>query len=330
MNDPEILTTRFLTGLIRKYRNEQFVLLNTGLFPEKPMRGHQALWDVETPDRGLGELSGGTSTSKPVEGDDLSQQGCEMYKASFHSKVDESQLIGVREPGSNELQTIGEDEVGRRTAKVAKKIDRMKEFLISQALQGTGSVKIDGKTVDLPDRIPGGNKVSGSDWSDPSTKILEDIDDDLQLIEEATGYTPAFALTSRECITAIMQNETVGGFFNSTPAGVDYMVTGKLSRFKGLTWIAHNQTYKPKGGSATRFVAEDKVIYYPAPDRELFEMQVGSIAVPSADGRRAEEKIGRWSWSDLKKDPVETLVYGAERFMPVIYDGNAVVVRTWK
>jgi hypothetical protein len=330
MNDPEILTTKFLTGLIRKFRNQQFVLLGMGLFPEKPMRGHMSEWEEIEEERALGELSGGTSTSKPVDGDPVTKRSIEMYKAYFNSVVDEEALIGVRNPGSNELQRIGEDEVGRRVAKIAKKIDRIKEFLISQAIQGAGTVKLDGKTVNLPDRLDGSHKVSGSDWSDPSTKILEDIDSDLQLIEEDSGYTPEFALTSRECITAIMQNETVGGFFNSTPAGVDYMVTGKLSRFKGLTWIAHNQVYKPKGGSPTRFIGEDKIIYFPSADREIAEMQVGSVAVPAADGRRAEEQIGRWSYSDLKKDPVETVVYGEERFFPTIYQPDAFLVRTWK
>lgn len=330
MNDPEILSTKFLTGLIRKFRNQQFVLLGMGLFPEKTMRGHQSEWEVIEEDRALGELSGGTSTSKPVDGDAVSKQSLEMYKAFFNSPVDEEALIGVREPGTNELQTIGEDEIGRRVSKIAKKIDRIKEYMISQAIQGAGSVKIDGKTVNLPDRLDGSHKLSGSDWSDPTTDILADIDADLQLAEEDGGETPMFALTSRECISAIMKNETVGGFFNSTPAGVDYMVTGKLSRFKGLTWIAHNQVYKPKGGSPTRFIAENNVIYFPAPDREIAELQVGSVAVPSDDGKRAVEKIGRYAWSALKQDPVETVAYGAERFMPVIYQPDNFVVRAWK
>lgn len=330
MNDPEILSTKFLTGLIRKFKNEMFPITAMGLFPEKPMRGHQAEWDVVEQDRALGELSGGTSTSKPVDGDPVTKQAVEMYKAFFNSTVDEEALIGLRNPGSTELQKIGEDEVGRRSAKLAKKIDRIKEFLISQALQSTGTIKLDGKTVNLPDRIAAGHKASGSDWSDPSTKILEDIDADLQVIEEDSGETPQVALCSRECITAIMQNETTGGFFNHTPAGVDYLVTGKLSRFKGLTWIAHNLTYKPKGGSPTRFIAENKIIYLPGPDREIAEMQVGSVAVPSADGKRAEEKIGRHSWSALKVDPVETVIYGIERFFPVIYQPDAFALRTWK
>lgn len=330
MNDPEILSVKYLTTLIRKYKNEVFPITTMGLFPEKPMRGHQAVWDVIEADRALAELSGGTSGSKPIDGDAVSQASAEMYKAFFNTVIDETALIGIRNPGSMELQTIGKDEVGRRSAKLAKKIDRMKEFLISQALQSTGSVKIDGKTVSLPDRIAADHKFSGSDWTDESVKIVEDIDADLQKIEEDSGETPMFALTSRECITAIMQNETVGGFFNSTPAGVDYMVTGKLSRFKGLTWIAHNQTYKPTGGSPTRFIGEDKVIYLPGPDREIAELQVGSEAVPSADGRSAEEKIGRHSWSDLRKDPVETVLYAVERFFPTIYQPACFGIRTWK
>ncbi len=330
MNDPEILTTKFLTGLVRKMKNEMFPLTALGLFPEKPMRGHQAEWDVITQERALGELSGGTSTSKPIDGDPVSKESTEMYKAFFNTAIDEEALIGLRNPGSAELQKIGEDEVGRRSAKLAKKVDRIKEFLISQALQSTGSIKLDGKTLNLPDRIPAGHKFSGSDWSNESTKILEDVDNDLQVIEEDSGEMPMFALTSRECITALMQNETIGGFFNSTPAGVDYLVTGNLRKFKGLTWIAHNMTYKPTGGSATRFIAENKIVYLPGPDREIAEMQVGSVAVPSADGKRAEEKIGRHAWSALKVDPVETLLYIVERFFPVIYEKNAFAIRTWK
>jgi hypothetical protein len=330
MNDPEILNTKFLTGLIRTFKNEMFPLTALGLFPEKTMRGHQAEWDVFEQDRALGELSGGTSTSKPVDGDPIRKESAEMYKAFFNSVVDEEALIGLRNPGSAELQKIGEDEVGRRSAKLAKKITRIKEYLISQALQSAGSIKLDGKTVNLPDRIDGSHKFSGSDWSDDATKILEDVDADLQVIEEDSGEMPRFALTSRECITALMQNETIGGFMNSTPAGVDYMVTGTLKQFKGLTWIAHNLTYKPKGGNPTRFIGENKIIYLPGPDREIAEMQVGSVAVPTADGKRAEEKTGLNSWSALKVDPVETVIYAAERFFPTIYQPSAFAIRTWK
>lgn len=328
MNDPEILTTKGLTKLIRKFKNPQFPLTAMGLFPEKLVRGHQAEWQEVSEDRALGEMGGKSSMSKPVDGDAVTVKSIEMYKAFFNSTVDENALIGLRNPGSEELQTIGQDEVARRSAKLAKKIDRIKEYMISQAIQGAGTIKIDGKTVSLPDRLAADHKVSGSDWSDESTKILEDIDADLQKIEEDSGEMPKFAITSRECITALMQNETIGGFINSTPAGVDYLVTGQLKQFKGLTWIAHNQVYKPVGGSATRFIGEDKVIYLCGIDREIAEMQVGSIAVPVGDS--IEERIGRQSWKDIKKDPVESLIYGAEAFFPTIYQEACFLVRTWK
>lgn len=328
MKDPEILHTKTLTGLVRKFKGEEFRLVNSGIFPERRIDGTMAQWDIEDLDRSVGQFSGRTSTSKPVGGDAVSNKGVEMFKAFFNSRIESDTLLNLRNPGSDELQQLAEDEVARRTQKLARKIDRMKEFCIAGALSDSTVVTVDGKSMTVTTGIPADHKFTGTDWTNQAHKFLLDIDADTQKIADDSGIRPKIVITSQEVITHMMMNETVFEYFNGTPAGQKFIETGEISNFKGMRWIAHDHSHKPIGGSITRYLDKKKIFYHPGPDREVCEMQVGSVAVPSQDLKRTEKKIGRWAWHKVDDDPPAEVIKAVERFFAVVYNPLALGFRT--
>lgn len=333
MIDIEILKQEPLTDMINDFKVGDLRLLSSGLLPVESGPGNSFSWDIEKLERDIDTFEGDFSPAGTRKLQIIGNRSAKLVHSFKSTPVPGFVLMDLRNPGSESRQKIAEDQVGRELLALNRLLDRQNEYMISRALQGSLAMTIDG-LVHTVDYGFSGSHILGIgtgipvSWEDPAANIVKDIETMKVLISEDSGFTPTRVLTSTETIRRLIQNEFVQSYFASTQAGVQALTEGTIGRFMGLEWITYDNTYKPVGGSATRYIPSNKLIMLPSSDREWGFWRVGSDVIPTDDKRNIQEVVGRYAYSEILSNPASLALYAGERRLPIIRKPDAVVVAT--
>lgn len=331
MIDVDLLKMDTLIDMINEFQPVNLRLTPSGILPPQSAAGQEFSWDILGIERDIGKFEGKVSPAGVRKLQVIKQQSARLARTFKSTAVPGTVLIDLRNPGSEQRQRVAQDQIGRELMALTRLIDRQNEFMIASALQGSLAITIDelSHTIDygfsashLP--TPGGATIPLA-WDDPAADITGALDRIINLIEEDAGFTPTTVWTSREVISALIRNDFVQSYFASTPAGVQALTEGTIGRFHGLNWIAFNGTFKPEGGSATRYIPKEQAIFTPDPDPEWGFMRVGSDVIPNDDKRSMQEVIGRYSYSTLVENPASIGLFAGEVRLPIIRIPDAIV-----
>lgn len=334
MLEPEILRQEALTKMISDFRDPNLPLINTGFANGQTVQGDAFQWDVKKRSGKVGPFNTRTGSATPRDLEVYGNRGAMLATTFAEKSVKAVTLRNLRNPGSETLQRIAEDEIGRATMQNAKELDRENELMIAGCLQGVFSIKIQNGNKTLSHSIDYGlavsHKPTPANWDNPATDISSAIQSYKTLIGEEAGFDAKFAITSPEVIAKIKLNTHYKDLWKSTDFGVQLAKTGRIEQLEGLTWIIDDKSYVDDDGSTLkRFIDTKKVVFCPAPDTEWMELVKGSYVAPSETGQLpVKEVFGRFSWSKIDDNPPRIILRYGEVRLPVLYVPNALVVAT--
>lgn len=333
MIDVELLKLESLIGMINDFRPGALRLTGSGILPEQSGPGQSFNWDILGIQRDLDTFEGRMSPAGVRKLSVLKNQSAVLARTFKSTFVPGAVLIDLRNPGSESRQRIAEDTVGRELQQLSRLIDRQNEFMISQALQGSLAMTIDGvaHTVnygfDPSHVLTVGGGIPAS-WALPGSDIVADITAMKIRIAEDSGFEAATVWTSSEVLQYLIKNDFVNSYFASSPAGVQALTEGTIGRFMGLNWVSYDGTYKDAAGVVKRFIPANKMIVTPGPDAEWGFFRKGSDVVPTDDGRNVQEVVGRYAFSKVESNPASIGLYAGEVRLPIIRIPGALVVAT--
>lgn len=331
MIDVELLRQEPLTDMIQDFKPGNLKLKGAGILPVQSGQGNTFNWDILKMDRDIDTFEGDLSPAGQRKLHIIGNRSAKLLHTFKSVFVPGFVLMDLRNPGTETRQRIAADVVGRELLALSQLMDRQDEFMISKALQGSLTLKIDGLDHTIDYGFSNSHKPTvGSGiplaWSDSAADVVTDIQEWKRLIAEDSGYDAMTVYCSTETIQKLIKNDFVQSYFASTPQGVEALTKGVIGQFMGLNWVAYDGTYKNSSGVVTRFIPVNTCIVVPASDTEWGFFREGSDVVPTDDKRNIQEVVGKYSYASINENPASIALYAGYRRMPVVRKPDAIVV----
>lgn len=334
MFDVELLKQEALTDLIREFQPEGFRLLNSGVLPRQERVGQTISWDIVRPERDVDTFEGTLSPAGTRAMRVIGQRSAKLARTFKSIPIPGAVLIDLRRPGGDDRARVAEDTISDNSLSIAQLIDRQNEYMVARALQGSLEMTIDKMAHTVDYGFSANHQFTvGNDpdtqiplaWDDESADVIDDIKKFKKRIAEDSGFQPTTVWCGVDVISALIKNDFVQAYFNSTEAGTEFLREGSISRFMGLNWVEYDGTYVDSNNVVQKFIPEGKLIVHPAPSKEWGFFAVGSDVVPTDDGRSIREVVGRFSYSRIAENPPGIALFGGEVRLPVIRIPDALV-----
>lgn len=332
MIDLDLLKWELLTGMVREYKPDetQNPLTAAGILsPQDSFNGerigHSLAWDLLKAQRDIDTFEGMRSPAGARPMARIGNRSARLARTFKTVAIPGSVFIDTRSPGTFSRSIQPQERVASEQRLLAEVIARQDEYMISQALQGSLAMEIDGldHTVDY-----GITPVEVDDsWAASDTDIIADVRAVKVAVSEASGRVPVHAWCGPEVIEALIKNDHVRQYFASTPQGAAFIEQGKIGRFQGIEWHECHGTYTLENGTVTRFIPEDVVIFTPNADPEWGFMAVGTDMVPNDDRKGFSEVSGIYSFAHADINPPSMALFVGKVRLPIIRVPGAIAVR---
>lgn len=335
--NPELLRQEKLTGMIQEFLPSQPIFKS--MLPIETDLGDTVTWDIEKEERKLTGFQGDGSPAQPLALSGIGQKTAKLGKIFISETLKGGILNQLRKLGSEQDDLAAKGRVLAAEKSLAGYIDRTEEFLAASALQGSITTTVDGLAVDAIDYgIPTGTNVftynngtaaiNCGDWADPSTNILEALEKMVSAAEDVSGYTVKNAFVSGTVMQYLLNNEKVIELLRGTSEGVGMLEQNRITKIGDLILRRANRKYRNASGVLTRYLPEKVVVLCPEPSTDWGSMRYGSDLVPNDAGDGFKDQMGRYSYSEIKKNPVGVTLYGGVRLLPVIKKAGALIKAT--
>lgn len=324
-NELDVLHFQAMTATITAFKAPQLEGLT--LFPEVqiPGGGIEAKWDIIEPSRNIGTRY--RLPTEPATSVDLmivKKKTATCLLMNLKKRIDEGVLAWLRQIGTQQ-EVNARATITREQSDLNAIIDYTKELAIWKALSGTYTPTVGGSTISIDYEIPAGHKpTAGITWATATTDIISDIGAWKKLIEQDSGFTPRHAYCNQSVMNYLMKNTGLKDLLGQATVREQVARTGQIQEALGLLWHVNNSGYLDSSGTFVNFIPDDIVILLP--DEKVYGyLQTGSQAVPTGNGNDIATVLGKFSYFDIGKDPVEYLLYVGQNFLPVIPIPKAIV-----
>ncbi len=134
---------------------------------------------------------------------------------------------------------------------------------------GTISMAANGQTYSYDYGIPEGHKTTvTTPWATTSTDIIADIRGAMDKIQDDTGVRPTRALCNRKTWGYMLKNETIKKSIFVLSNGQASLNDARLKAYLmdelELDVVVNDKRYKNESGTATKYVADDTFVLFPA------------------------------------------------------------------
>jgi hypothetical protein len=334
MFEIDLLKREAMTAMVRDFETDPGLrLLNSGIFgTPQGVEGDTITWDIEAIERDVDNFEGLLSQAGTRQMRRIGQQTATLVR-TFKSKfIPGAVLQNLRNPGSTSRAQVAQGTIAREAMSLREIIDRQTEWLLSQCIQGSIALTVDGISVTIDMAIPAANEftVGGGipvSWGDPAAKITTDLEAIIRSVEELSGYTPKRAYTSRKILDAMVNNDVIQFVLSGNQKGREMLETGSIGTFWGIDWIPYSVTSKGLGSAdpVVRHIDEDRIVFLPeAPGWNKFFSS--PELVPSDDRKTMVEENGIVAYSDVTLNPVSGVIYAAHKRLPVLTVPAAVAI----
>jgi hypothetical protein len=329
MFDTNLLHQEVLTKAIQEFKDPNLTVKESGTFPEVGEQGQERTWDILKANRTLADVVGKHSPSVSQKLEVIGQGNARLARSYENQPVPGSVLIQLRNPGSTSLAKGAAQVIARELKKLNDRIERRDEQMLCGALQGSFDITIHGVTVTVDYKFSASHKctIGGAQidaqtfaiaWSDPGADIKFDVMKVQQKVMDDSGQMIRTAIISPEIKLDLMNNVDARDFLKQTAQGEKFVQTGEIDQMWGLNWRTVRHSFKPEGGSVTRFWPSDTVSFLPEPSTDVAYMSVGSDYIPTEDRKNMQEVIGKYAYAAIKDDPVAVLLYAGKVRIPII------------
>jgi hypothetical protein len=86
-----------------------------------------------------------------------------------------------------------------------------------------------------------------------------------------------------------------------------------------------NHAYKNEAGDDVLYFPENLAAFLPAASTDWGSLVYGSDLIPKDEGDGFKEVQGRYSYSEMQKNPAGITLYGGLRLLPVIKKAGSIV-----
>ncbi|HVY60550.1 MAG TPA: major capsid protein [Planctomycetota bacterium] len=227
-------------------------------------------YDREDFELSLAPITGRTSTSKEVKTQDKAVKYISLLHVRVHKKLYSADLFTQRAPG--ELSDNAAALVMKTRESLRNRVKLTIERLCSMAMRGQIVIT----KAAFPDTEVEGagysNPVTAltppqTSWASEAAKILsKDVQSWRVQMQRACGVPIDRLLFNGSSVTGyLLKNTEVIDWIGKTQRGVQVFDTAVLGRAGGIpNWEDYNGFYKPEGGLATPFVADNEVFSLPS------------------------------------------------------------------
>jgi len=333
MYDLDLLRIETMIAMIREFEPEDLAFTRAGILPRVESRGQDRTWDILGVPRDISTFEGKTAPATPRKLQVIGNRTSRLARTFKSARVPGSVLIDLRAPGTSDTRLTAENEIARALRDGANLLDRQNEFMIAKALQGSLTIKIDGLDHTINYGIPTANifglalpdpqKIAIA-WNDPSSNIPKDVRRIRRAVSTGTGRIVRHAWCTEQTIEALIQNDFVSQYFQSTPAGVQALTEGTIARFWGMSWHEIPGTYIDDAGVVQRFMPDGRIVFTPEPSEEWGHFDVGSDYVPNDDRRGIREVVGRYAYPNVDINPAAVQAFYGEVRLPILRIPGAV------
>lgn len=332
--DMEIFRQETMTEIVQKYKSVGTPLLNRGLIPTRQIDGKSMQWDEKSELEDIGAFTGDNDPANVMDEELAGNLSAKLVTSFDEDSFDAEEVIGIRRAGSEQAESI-ENKVAEKLNRMSQRHARQDEFMLSQALQGSISMKIKNLTHTVDFKFHAGNhfKIGGGggngtiplSWANAGAKINKDIEAIRKVPREEAGRELRIALMGPGVKEALFDNEPTRDLINHTPTAERMAASGDIPNLYGLTWVEVLHYYKhPVTGARTYHVPAGKVVFLPEGDRSWAEFVRGTTGVVNSSGKMVLVN-GAGAWSKHEDNPPKIVLYRRYRRMPVMKLRRAIV-----
>jgi hypothetical protein len=331
MFDETLLHWETLTKMVNDFKPQGTPLLEMGLFSKNQVQGQQYIVDIVKINRTKSHAVGKRAASVATGPEVIKRMPVTLARSFDHVKLDGATLLNLRNPGSQQLQRIASDQVGREVKKLGRRIDYRNEFYMASAIQGSITDTIDGVSFTADFAFPATHKLTvGGDemldgltlmtsWSDPDADINADITRIRQQVRQDSGFELETIIVGPEIMAAVINNNMVKSYFRGTQEGMAFVKNGFRGQLFGLNWVEYGASYKDDSDVVTRFLPAGTACFIPGTDPLVAELIEGEDVIPSPNKMDIQSIIGRYSYASINDDPAGIKLFVGEVSFPVIY-----------
>ncbi|MCE5200436.1 major capsid protein [bacterium] len=337
---PSILTQQFLTGVVRAWPQEGYI--GNDILPIVGAPSLKTMWDIIERDDKLAPFVAINAESPLADKAGIQRGFHEMTDIRLKERLDEDELIALREPGQADVVTglaatrqAGAERYIRRTMdRMTGRVVGRLEWLRWQVLS-TGVITYDDNKVkfSVDFGVPAGNKIaltSTDMWSDlTNSDPISDIQEWIETYIATTGRVPTRMYVGTNIPKYLAQNSKIRDLMKyngviekliSTQSVLDYLGTIfnlKIQRY-ATSYLASN-------GAATYFLGANSFVLMCEPNQADGE-QLGDVASGPAKANNYE--TGLYSWAKEEEDPWATFVGAGIHAFPRIYHPSWIMCGT--
>ena len=324
-----ILGYQHLTRTVQTFRFPTFWFSNQ--VASEPIEGNVAMWDIEKPIIEIDtDFTTNSGEAQPVKMGSYGTRSQRMPVTFKFNSLDPGILSQLRAPGQTRRVKAGREYIVREQAAMQRRFGAyLDEYLLSKALTGTLTIKINGVSVAIDYGVPASHKpTSSASWATTTTNVLDDLTEWKRIIRKDTGLEPRYAICNQGVMNYLIRNEYVKNLIGQTSLGIQIAENGNMTKFHGLQWIVLDHHYAQEGATErfdTPFIANDKQFILPDFSPEWIRMQRGTIVIPNQQRTDVMDVQGPVMWSRVTDSPTGVTLYYKNARLPVVPLPSAIV-----
>ncbi len=307
-----------------KYGNETRLVDFFCPGPAQRINGEAFAYDIEKASANVATPKASDAPSKRVALAPMGQVAGRCIVVAEHKMLPGALLAGLREPGTR--RTNAQAQIARELRDLDRRRARFRNLAVAQMLTGTLTIAEDDVKAAVDYKVAGTHKPTAqASWATAETDIPADLDAWIDLVEKDSGFTPTHAWCNRSVMKYLMNNTKVKDFLGTADYKAQIGRDGYITSFHGLTWHIYGATYTPKGGSATRYILDDKVILAPDPTTDWVDLLEGSTMILPLGETQLQEVFGMHAYTVLKADPAGYQITDGDVFIPRLKVPDAII-----
>ncbi len=325
----KVLQSRTMTEIVRRFPRPQ--MIGQQLFPEKPVAGNVAAWDVVTGARGLARYiaQGGEAHIRALT--ERTRNTAELALIKEKKVIDEATKNFIDRPGAFD-QPYGDQAITDELEALDRLVENRREASRWYALMN-GQLDIRQSDPAINFVVDYGinashkvNKTGTERWSQNTTaKPLNDLLAWKILIAQDSGVSAGDVYMNSNTMIYLVDNSDIRDLMKYT-VGDQIARNGYITALAGVNITIYDTTYLDDSGNVQYMIPNDKTLIV-AKDG-LGKCFVGPSDIPGPTGVGTNKVVGKFSYSWSTKDPVDTWILVGVRELPVIQNPNQMVIAT--
>ena len=255
----------------------------------------------------------------------------------------------LREYDSPQVQMQGRTEIDRQTGVFLKRFMNLRESM-KHSMFTRGRIDFNGKGdllstgtgftfVDFDVSADHKGDLGGilTDWSNPATSIIAQLEEIKEKAVKDTGYEVEHVLYSKNMLSYLASNNEIANILRSDSGlATSFRMNEIPDGFLGFNWHNCTQAFYTDGdGNRTSWYDENAAIFLPEPEITWYEQQEGTYPVPTSLGigsdaeavlANVQSVAGLFSYACVGHNPVCIEHYAGDTSMPVLKVPDAIFI----